>query len=350
VSAERLLYEARDYPVFQNRMYDSREEARSCPRGDIRLVHDLETGLVHNAAFRPELLDYDPHYQNEQGVSAVFRQHLDEVAAIVERTLGARGLVEVGCGKGTFVELLAARGLDVTGFDPAYEGQSTRIVRRPFDPSAGMRAEGLVLRHVLEHIRDPFAFLCALRDANGGGGRVYVEVPCFDWICERRAWFDVFYEHVNYFRIADFRRMFGDVREAGHLFGGQYLYAVAELGSLRSPRAEGDELAFPADFTRGIDQLDALAEGPEAVWGGASKGTIFALLRERRGRPVQLVVDVNPAKQGKFLPATGIEVLSPDDAMARLPPGATVYVMNSNYLDEIKTMSHNRYRYIGIDQ
>jgi hypothetical protein len=48
---------------------------------------------------------------------------------------------------------------------------------------------------------------------------------------DRRAqsWFDLFYEHVNYFRLDDLRRMFGTVHEAGHLFGGQYLYIVADL-------------------------------------------------------------------------------------------------------------------------
>ena len=86
-----------------------------------------------------------------------------------------------------------------------------------------------------------------------------------------------------------------------------------------------------------------------AVWGGASKGVILALLKERAGKPVNLVIDINSAKQGKYLPATGLRVFSPEEALPKLPVGSTIYVMNSNYMEEIKQMSNNAYNYIGVD-
>lgn len=346
----KLLYEQTAYPVFQNRMYDSAQQGRDCPKGDIRLVEDGDTGLVYNAAFRPELMIYDGNYQNEQGLSAYFRQHLDVVADIVAQHLGRQRLVEVGCGKGYFLELLLKRGFDITGYDETYEGSNPRVRRQYYGPGIIDRSEGLVLRHVLEHIQDPFSFLELLRDANGGSGRIYIEVPCFEWICEHNAWFDVFYEHVNYFRLADFRRMFGEVVDCGRLFGGQYLYVVAELSSLRSPVNDPfDPVRFPADFTRLIETPIAVGSDSCAVWGGASKGVIFTLLKARAGYAVDVVIDINPAKQGKFLAATGIKVISPAQAISQLPPGATIFVMNSNYLEEIKKMSNNAYNYIGID-
>lgn len=345
----KLLYEQTDYPLFQNRMYDSAQAGRDCPKGDIRLVEDASTGLVYNAAFRPELMDYDGNYQNEQGVSGYFRQHLDAVGDLVERHLGRERLVEVGCGKGFFLELLLERGVDITGFDATYEGSNPRVRRQYYEPGVIDRAEGLVLRHVLEHVQDPYGFLKLMRDANGGSGRIYIEVPCFDWICEHKAWFDIFYEHVNYFRLADFRRMFGAIVDCGRLFGGQYLYVVAELSSLRAPVYDAaDPVHFPADFTH--QAAAPIAAGKRsAVWGGASKGVIFTLLKARAGYAVDAVIDINPAKQGKYLPATGIQVKSPEQALSQLPPGSTVFVMNSNYLDEIKRMSNNAYNYIGID-
>lgn len=345
----RLLYEQTAFPVFQNRMYDSAQAGRGCPKGDIRLVEDGATGLVYNAAFCSELMNYDGNYQNEQGVSVYFRQHLYTVADIVERHLGRDRLVEVGCGKGFFLELLLERGVDITGFDETYEGSNPRVRRQYYGPGVIDRSEGLVLRHVLEHVQSPYSFLQLLRDANGGNGRIYIEVPCFDWICEHRAWFDIFYEHVNYFRLADFRRMFGEIVDCGRLFGGQYLYVVAELSSLRLPVYDSaDRVSFPADFTRQVDA--PIAEGgSSAVWGGASKGVIFTLLKARAGYVVDAVIDINPAKQGKYLAATGILVQSPAQALSQLPVGSTVFVMNSNYLDEIKRMSNNAYNYIGID-
>jgi SAM-dependent methyltransferase len=46
------------------------------------------------------------------------RSDLDVYVAIAEE-LGARGVLDVGCGTGTFALMLADRGLDVTGVDPA---------------------------------------------------------------------------------------------------------------------------------------------------------------------------------------------------------------------------------------
>lgn len=344
------LYRQQDFPVFQNRMYDNAMEAKNCPKGDIELVEDLETGLVYNAAFCPELLTYDDHYQNEQAVSPLFQKHLESVVELVGAHLGRVQLVEVGCGKGHFLEMLLARGFDITGFDPAYEGSNERIKRQYFAPGVMDRARGLILRHVLEHVQHPVDFLGRLRDANGGSGRVYIEVPCFDWICEHRAWYDVFYEHVNYFRLSDFDRIFDGVVDSGRIFGGQYLYVLGDLSTLRDPRLDAtDRVKFPADFTRDLAAENGPQGGCTAIWGGASKGVIFSLLKARAGQPVSIVIDINPAKQGRYLGGTGLQVKSPAEAMAQLPEGATVYVMNPNYLDEIKQMSEGAFNLIGIE-
>ena len=349
MTAERLLYEQPDFPVFQNRMFASVEEARGCSRGDIRLVQDENSGLVHNSAFRPELMIYDYDYQNEQAHSPSFQRHLDEVAAIVGRTLGTSNLVEVGCGKAYLLELLQSRGCSITGFDPAYQGQNPAVRKIYFDQGVAMTAHGIVLRHVLEHVQNPVGFLDALRSANGGG-LIYLEVPCFDWIVRNRAWYDVFYEHVNYFRLKDFSRIFGHVLDGGHLFDGQYMYVVASLDSLRGPDSDAtDSVEVPADFLPLSGLTAHRADRPRAVWGAASKGVIYSLLRERNAAPVEILIDVNPAKWGKFVPGTGLRVLPPHEGTDALSPGEQICVMNSNYLEEIRVMTGDRFSLVGVD-
>lgn len=345
------LYEQSAFPIFQHRMYDTEQEARDCPRGDIRLVQDGGSGLIYNAAFRPELMIYDAAYQNEQAHSPLFIDHLDQVATIVERNLGTKQLTEVGCGKGYFLELLQSRGCSISGFDAAYEGQNPAVQRRYFGGDVAVATSGLILRHVLEHVQDPVDFLRGLRDANGGG-LIYIEVPCLDWILRVRAWFDIYYEHVNYFRLADFYRMFDRVVEGGHLFGGQYLYVVADLATLHRPvSSPADRVDFPDDFQPLTAAAPAKATaGPSAVWGAGSKGVVYALLRERYGRPVNVLIDINPAKCDKFVPATGLRVMSPEEGMAELAPGSDIYVMNSNYLEEIRTMTRGQYNLIGVER
>jgi len=344
----KLLYQQNQLPIFQNRMYDAEAEAKACPKADMQLVEDLQTGLVYNQSFRPELMSYDSNYQNEQAFSPLFYNHLELVADIIDRGIGRHALVEVGCGKAFFLEMLLGKQFDVTGFDPTYEGNNPRVMKRYFEPGTGIKANGLVLRHVLEHIQNPLNFLLQLKEANGGNGKIYIEVPCFDWICNNRAWFDVFYEHVNYFRLADFHRMFETVIESGRLFGDQYLFVVADLATLRVPIRDSENgINFPKNFTERISSQ--ATPGQAVIWGGASKGVIFALLKERAGLRINTIIDINPAKQGRYLPSTGLLVQSPAEVLPTLPKRATIYVMNSNYMDEIKRMSNFEFTYIGVD-
>ena len=346
MSRELLRLEA--LPVYQNKVFSTAAEARACPTGDVVLQQDARTGLVSNVAFDPARLAYDGSYQNEQGHSTAFQRHLDEVADLVGVHLGGGSILEVGCGKGAFLARLRSDGLDARGVAPY-------IVAKAFSPDLGLSGEGIVLRHTLEHLQDPYGFLALLREANGGGGRIYIEVPCLDWILDHRAWFDFFYEHVNYFRARDFERLFTERLALGHLFGGQYLYVVADLASLRDPAharlGPPAEVHFPDDLILGLARCAAQSDSsrPQLVWGAAAKGATYALHMQRRGVAFATAVDINPAKQGRFLPTTGLSIEPPEEALARLGPGVDIHVMNSNYLDEIRALAGAGHRYLVAD-
>lgn len=350
---QRLLLELAGIPVYQNRIFETREDAVACPRGDLMLVQDDATGLIFNSAFDAQLIEYSDDYQNEQAHSETFRTHLEQAYAVIQRNLAGRALAEVGCGKGFFLELLRSRGFSAVGVDPAYQGDRPYVIKRPFDRSLGVKADAIVLRHVLEHIPGPLGFLQELAESNGGG-YIYIEVPCFDWICRRRAWFDLFYEHVNYFRLADLRRMFGRVADAGRLFGDQYLFVVADLATLRKPQSmlPGDEVRFPADFFSGIEACARLSDSGRrhVVWGAGAKGVMFSAHVLKNGGHIDFAIDINPAKHDKFLAASGIPVLDPERGIQKLAAGDTIFIMNSVYAHEIKARAGARFNYITVER
>lgn len=349
------LYTSNQLPVLQNRVFSTANDAKNCRTGDISLVQDLKTGLVFNKFFNSTLIEYDEHYQNEQSFSGLFCKHLDNVTQIINKHFTNKTLLEIGCGKGFFLEHLAKVGFIISGIDPTYEGRNPSIIKDFYNPAMGLSADGLILRHVLEHIQDPLSFLYTICESNKNQGKIYIEVPSFEWICHHKAWFDIFYEHVNYFTLQDFYRIFAQIDEAGYIFGGQYIYVVAELNSLRQPIGTNDKsLDFPDDFLTSLNTiaeklLSSEFQNKSVIWGAASKGVIFSLFMQRKGITFPFIIDINPAKQGKYLPVTGLPVYSPQEFFANNNQITNIIVMNNNYLTEIQQMTQNQYNYFCID-
>lgn len=351
---KKELFKVEKLPVFQNKMFLTFDEARACPVGDVVLMQNHETGIVENSVFDPNLLEYDDSYQNEQGCSESFKKHLGKVRDIILKVMGDGSLIEVGCGKGYFLNMLRESGLSARGMDPAYEGNEPYIVKDVFKPGLNAAFDGVILRHVLEHISDPVSFLHNIAETNNFSGLIYIEVPCFDWILDNHAWFDIFYEHVNYFRISDFYRIFSSIYESGHVFGGQYMYVVADLSSMtpRSSLSVYEQILLPDDFMSELHDIAAYLtnrEGKVVIWGAASKGVIFSIYMRRLGVDVHYLADINPAKQGMYIPAVGLLVSTPDE-IAGISDVRDVVVMNTNYLDEIREMTGNKYQYITVEK
>ena len=87
---------------------------------------------------------------------------------------------------------------------------------------------------------------------------------------------------------------------------------------------------FVARWTEKIEL--AAKSGPVFVWGVGAKGVTFALLTDPNGTRLAGAVDLNPKKQSRHIPLTGIGVIAP----SQLPTSPfTAIVMNPNYFGEI---------------
>ncbi len=75
---------------------------------------------------------------------------------------------------------------------------------------------------------------------------------------------------------------------------------------------------------------------------------IFALYMQHVGVNVDLVIDINSAKQNKFMAGSGLKISSPEQGMQMLQAEDQVFVMNPNYLQEIIALSNNKFNYIVV--
>ena len=343
-----LLYRATGIPAMQNKLFSTKEEAITAHSATLELRQD-DTGLVFNQSFNPSLVAYDNSYQNDQGLSVMFRHHLDEVSALCCKYLTSKNglIVDIGCGKGGFVEILREKGLNAIGYDNAYQGSSPYIRKSFFSVASHEQGDLLTLRHVLEHIPSPWQFLDGIAAANRYQGLLYIEVPDLEWILEHRAYFDLFHEHVNYFRAQDFSRKYGDgVIFQSKSFGGQYLSVVINLESVQqcgqSSRSQESNSILQEAFNQ-LSEYEASTYASLAnynkiiIWGAAAKGVVFASKSpEAIKRKFVYAIDINPRKQRHFMPLSGVEVLDPTTGVAMLDPSNLVVIMNPNYEKEIR--------------
>ena len=317
----------------------------------IRLRHNIDLDFVENDAFDPNLINYDADYDNNQAFSSRFQLHMRSVLDILKSVSEPdSSLVEVGCGKGDFVELVQDDGyFKVKGYDATYEGTSSSIERRYLTKNDSIKADLVVLRHVLEHIQSPHNFLNMLKDIFGNT-KVYIEVPNYSWITKNKTFFDITFEHVNYFTQKSLRNLFGEEEvQQGLIFDDQYQYIIADLSNINTEFENLYNLGkweflsfrdiFP-NFENKIENLEQSAcQRPIYVWGAGTKGCLFLAHCKNMGRlikSVKGVVDQNPTKNGKFLPGSSVPIQSENEFLKSMPDDAFIIVANPAYKREIE--------------
>jgi len=357
-------------PVHQHLVSKDRASAQDMDRAQLDMVVCRSCGFVFNRLFDFSKLSYDESYDNTQSCSAHFNTYLDSLVAYLVEQKNVRNctIVEVGCGKGIFLRKLVEypgannRGI---GFDPSYVGPESEmderlVFHRKFydESSAGLEADVVVCRHVIEHVPEPLLLLRTVRAALEGSpnARVYFETPCVDWILKNKVVWDFFYEHCSLFTAHSLALAFSesgfDVQDVHHVFDEQYLWLEARpgrtaigKGKIGNDGAVENTVRLSVDYgeqeeTNRLKWLAYLSElkteGALALWGAGAKGVTFANLVDPDATLIDCVVDLNPNKQAGFLPGTGHPVVSPLELRTRNVKNAVL--MNPNYRQENLTL------------
>jgi len=343
-------------------VFATAEQARAVPMGRVDLVICERCGLLFNLSFRPELAEIGARYESSQSSSAHFSSFARSLArAWIDRhALTGKSILEIGCARGEFLQLMISEGVgEARGLDPIaaerIEHPNLKIEPRPFDRSTvALEADAVVCRHTLEHIPEVGAFLGLLSQwARRAPSRVVLfEVPATERILEEGAFWDIYYEHCNYFTEESLRWAFEsagfEILRSESTYGGQYLIieARAATGSLAPARLDFSSLirdcrAFGkaakqaiANCTEHLNRL-ATCGRPTVLWQGASK-TVAFLASLNCGDLIHSAVDLSPQRQGRYLPGDGMPVHAPE-ALLAIDPGHVV-LMNPVYLDEVRAL------------
>lgn len=355
-----LFYHVAGVPVHSVQIIRSGDEAEKFPVGDIDLGCCRQCGFVSNYSYRPELQDYAVEYESTQSFSGTYNQFaVNLVNHLVDHfELKNRTVIEIGCGQGELLNLLADIGKNnCIGFDPAFENEislhpSVKVVKDYYSEKyADTEADAVICKMTLEHIYPVREFIQNIRKLFRRADQLlFIQVPNAGKVLGDVAFWDVYYEHCSYFTRTSLvnllERCGFKVVSAEYGYDEQYLMVVARLGdaqSLQENRDGSDGTALSDRFgqliggrlTRWKDFFrDGAKDKTGVLWGGGSKAVAFITTLGLRDE-IACVVDVNPRKEHTFLPGSAHQVVLPAHLLQIRPD--YVVVMNPIYVPEIRS-------------
>ena len=234
------------------------------------------------------------------------------------------------------------------------------LVARGFRPALGARAGVVVDVYGLMHDRDQAAGLRARADALSDDGTLLLQFPSLAGTLRHREWNALRHGHFAYHSVPAARRLLADVglsvlaARSYSLYGGSVLLLASRtgVGSAGESRSVADleqaELAAGVMDPAAMASLGSTLEGDVAWlrnWVGSQRhgawlygaGSRAVAVLAAAGLPpgaVAGIADGAPAKQGRRMPGTDIQVVPPEALLDADPD--RILLMLPDLVDELR--------------
>lgn len=311
------------------------------------------------------------------GSTAQLEYHRRGAALLLDRfpEQARRLTIEVACNDGSLLRHFDAAGCKSLGIDPAVgpvdlaRAQGLDVIQRGLttelaqDVRENRGPAGLVIAYnSMAHVQDLSDVLAGVRALMDADSIAVFEVQYLPDLLAGNMYDQVYHEH----------RFFYSLRSLRHATGLHGLYVIdAELIELQGggirvtlsanpdaiPTASVERIAATegwlehayAGFQGKVDRTrehlislvrSQLAEGSIAGYGAAAKATTILNFCGIGPESLRYVVDTTPYKQGRFVPGTGIPIVSPQTAAE--DPTDTLLLLAANYLGTV--LRHNPHK------
>lgn len=254
-------------------------------------------------------------------------------------------VLEIGCGRGEYLTLLKACGLDCTGLEyhlgnlEACRAQDFSVFRRYLgdppeteDALSGVQFDAFVCLNFMEHWPAPSTSLNELHAYLKPGAIGLVEVPNFDMIVQEQLFSEFIADHLFYFTEQTLHNLLEqngfevlDIRPVWH----QYVLS-----------AEVRKRA-PLNLSPLVDQQAQIAHALKAFLSGSTRAAVWGAGHQALAvialtgiaDSLNYVVDSAPFKQGRYTPASHLPVVAPTHLLE--DPVDRIVIMAASYSDEV---------------
>lgn len=321
---------------------------------------------------------FNSDYVYFSSYSTSWLQHAKEYTALMTRRFGFNEqslVVELASNDGYLLQYFKEKNIPVLGIEPTANTAEVAI-SRGIDSvvdffgvrlakallSKNIEADLLLGNNVLAHVPDIVDFVAGMKIILKKTGVVTMEFPHLMQLVDNNQFDTIYHEHFSYLSFTTVQQIFAsqglvmfDVDEIPTHGGSLRIYAKhAEDGSkpisanveklLQKEAVKGmNSLAYYDNFQQKalqvkLDLTDFLIQQKRAgkkvaAYGAAAKGNTLLNYCGIKNDLIEFVVDANPHKQNKYLPASHIPVVNEQYLKDRQPD--FVIILPWNLKDEI---------------
>lgn len=370
-----LILEIENAPESCQRLYRSLEEASHEKARHLKFVLCNQCFTVQNknyfeVASQPHKSHYDENYycsftQNSSQAQKYQKKIANKINNIL--SLENKKVLEIGCGDAFFLNCLASFCCQPVGFEPSSTYQFARkyphieLYNKFFEPEKSQNKwnhiDLFILRHVLEHLKQPINFLKIINDNNTNRKQsryFYIEVPNLEVLLDENLYFDFYYEHIFYFSLPGLLRVlslsrwtpFKRLTNKKSEFLGIIARNTPETMPISDIQVESSSenirlkaLTFKQHFLDWNKKLNNLlsnlcAEKQKiAVWGTGSRGVAMITSLQYENFKIQYVVDSDSNKHSLYVPGILSKISSPE--RLKQEPVDYLIITSYTYFDEI---------------
>ena len=263
---------------------------------------------------------------------AAVRPHLEAAATVLRRTYPeAKTVLEIGCNNGLYLDVLRQAGFSAIGVDPCTEVG----IKKPFGYGLAHTLEPvdlIVANNVLAHVDDLWDVFRGIDFLLKDDGALVFEVQYFPQMTATGAFDMIYHEHRDYHTLSPwpaFLKRWGLVItdiEPLPTHGGSIRLCCERPGIGMAIDPEPiDWKSFKyriAEAKRGLLERVTEVNGPLVAFGATAKACTL-IHHFGLADVIDYAVDNTPAKQGRYIPGTRIQIY-PESRLDEVPPAAVL--------------------------
>ena len=319
---------------------------------DLEIFQCTKCGLVQH--------NLDPVLYYKEVIRAVaFSQEMGDFRIgqlrdwINRNQLQDKKILEVGCGKGEYLDLLLAAGAsNVTGLEFSKENISAAqqsghkichgYLDQDFFPPADFKFDAFTIFSFLEHWPNPNEGLQLLYSSLSDGACGLVEVPNFDLILAKGLYSEFTTDHIFYFDKKTFAFLLEkNGFELVSMKPVWYDYILSAEVRKKTAVNINNFLLIQERVKSELEAyIDQFPKNSVAVWGAGHQALAVIAMAKIHSK-IKYILDSALFKQGKYTPATHLLIVSPDTILTDAP--MAIIIMAAGYSHEVARIIEGKY-------